>query len=155
VDIIENLGMCKCWSKKPGAQLTRIAVVEASLSRVLPEDYRRLLIWADGGEWHIGGRQVYLWSTSELEKLNNDYQIPFWLPDVLGIGTDGGGQCYALDYRQKNVDPVVVTVPLGALFKDEITVCGASLEACFRAWSGLDAARAQLLGCFAVRAFKR
>ena len=72
----------------------------------------------------------------ELKGLNDDYAIASYLPRVVGIGTDGGGDCFALDYRDGGT-PKLVSVPLGDLDAESVVVLADSLEAALRSKLGM------------------
>ena len=93
-----------------------------------PEDYKTLLQWSNGGEGSVGTIYLSLWGIEEIEKFNEDYRINRYLPGLLGIGTDGGGECYALDYRASPIPPSFIQVPLGDLDFASITVLGATFR---------------------------
>ena len=59
--------------------------------------------------------------------LNGDYQIGKYLPNVIGIGSNRGGDCYALDYRSDTESPPLVQVPFGDLAPESVTILGRRL----------------------------
>jgi hypothetical protein len=103
------------WFKRGGASAEQIGHAEAALKVQFPPDYWSFLSWSNGGEGQIGSRYLSIWSSDEIRKLNDDYQIGRYLPGVVGIGTDGGSLCYALDYRANAEVPRLVQCALGDL----------------------------------------
>ena len=82
----------------PGAAPHDIADLERAIGRRLPDDYKGYLASCDGGAHELGSEYIELWPTREIPMLNSYYEIQRWLPDVVGIGSDGGGTCFALAY---------------------------------------------------------
>ena len=101
-----------------------IGQLESALGHGLPKQYKELLLQTDGAEWAIHddeGDCLLLWPTVELIERNADYEIQRWLPDVVAIGSDGGGDAIVLD-RSASPDPdywSVARVPFAALERDE------------------------------------
>jgi hypothetical protein len=103
-----------------GASQQDIQDVLAVLHHGLPFAYTALLAETNGAESGIhdkGGDCLRLWSTYEIVQLNHDYQIDRWLPDVLAIGDNGGGDAIVLDMSASPEpdDWPVVQVGLGDL----------------------------------------
>jgi len=118
------------WFKKPGATPEQIKQAEAALGVEFPSDYKTFLSWSNGGEGQIGNRYFSFWSAEEIKELNEDYQIGKYLPGIVGIGTDGGDECYAFDYRKRPEAPSVVQCPLGDLDFSSISVLGDTFRDC-------------------------
>lgn len=112
------------WHKEAGATEAQIARLEQAVRFALPDDYKTFLRWSDGGEGELGARYLSLWPSTELTQLNEDYRIGSYLPSILAIGSDGGGKCFALDYRAAAGQPSLVQVPFAVLTPEYITVIG-------------------------------
>ena len=111
---------------EPAASDAAIATAETELGVVFPLEYRHLLKWANGAEFDIGSAYVEIWDTVRAVKRNLGYEILGRLPGIVGIGSDGGDECYALDYRQADQRPLV-RVSLGALRPEFVEVIGPTL----------------------------
>lgn len=122
------------WYKEPGANSSQIESLEQELKVTLPEDYRHFLLWSDGGEGDIGKCYLSLWSIGEIPQLNSDYLISHYVPGLVGIGTDGGSICYALDFRQDRVSPSFVSVPLGDLDYESVVIIAPTFSEGLRGW---------------------
>ncbi|WP_175728754.1 SMI1/KNR4 family protein [Burkholderia ambifaria] len=95
-----------------------IASLETSLRASLPPNYKDLLLWSDGGEGEVGDLYLALWAVEQVVELNALYSITKRMGhEFVGIGTDGGDYCFALDLRGGER---FVVVPLGVLTEDEI-----------------------------------
>src|SRR2546422_11076133 len=116
------------WFKRAGAATEQIKQAEAALRMELPPDYKTFLSWSNGGEGQIGSAYFSFWSAEEIKDLNEDYQISKYLPGIVGIGTDGGGQCYALDYRMRPETPSLIQCPLGDFDFSSIVVFGSDFS---------------------------
>jgi len=114
------------WDRAEGASPEDIGDTERTLKVRFPADYCTFVEWSNGGHGLIGKTRLALWELDELEQLNSDYQISSYLPGVFGIGTDGGGECYALDFRKSRDMPALIQVPLGDLRKESITALAPS-----------------------------
>jgi len=117
---LRDIGGCPVWlaalgvagfEGRPGATEEEIAQAEQTLGVRFPDDYRAFLRWSDGGGGWIGTAYAAFWSTEELPKRNADYAIPESVPGAVGIGSDGGGECLALDYRANASAPRLVFLP--------------------------------------------
>lgn len=87
------------WPKGAGANPVRIRETEAKLGFKFPEDYQAFLLWSDGGEGSIGELYLQVWSVEHLIENYQGYQFQEFFPGVLGLASDLGGSCVALDYR--------------------------------------------------------
>src|SRR2546425_377726 len=101
------------WYKEPGATAAEIEQLKNQVNFRLPPDYESFLMWSNGGEGYIGSNYFSLWTCEQIPRRNTSTKIGFYLPKVLGIATDGGDYCYALDYRFSEDEPQLVLVPLG------------------------------------------
>jgi len=120
--------MAPDWHRAGAATEADIQGAEQCLGVRFPKDYSLFLKWSNGGEGSIGPTYLSVWPTDEIEQLNSDYQIGKYLPGVVGIGTDGGGECFALDYRSSKDAPSMIQVPLGALGAETVTQLAASFQ---------------------------
>ena len=125
--------------KSPGATIRQVKAAAQSISYKLPDDYVELLLWSNGAEGFIGEEYWVLWSVEEIGELNLAYQVGNYLPGMLAIGSDGGGECIALDYRRQNPEPALVRVPFGDLSPESIIQLGSNLsEGIHRALAGSE-----------------
>jgi hypothetical protein len=103
--------------KRPAAS-PEIMSLETSLGVAFPSAYREFLSWSDGGEGAVGDLYLSLWSVGQVAELNGLYSITRRMGrGFVGIGTDGGGYCFALELRGGER---FVAVPLGALAESEV-----------------------------------
>ena len=63
----------------------------------LPSQYIDFMKEHNGGEGDLGETWFVLYPLEELEEINNDYEIPKYLPDCVIIGSNGGGEIYGVD----------------------------------------------------------
>jgi hypothetical protein len=66
----------------------------------LPDDYLSFLAASDGGEGFLGDRYVVLWRAEEVGPFHRDYEVAEHAPELLLIGSDGGGEAIAFDRRE-------------------------------------------------------
>jgi hypothetical protein len=74
-----------------------LRVAEISIRHELPSDLRDFLLRSGGGEGWIGGGYVAIYSTQELAEVHEGYQVDEFCPDLVLIGTDRGGEAFAID----------------------------------------------------------
>ena len=97
------------WSAVTGATEQQIQAAEAGLRCRLPDDYREFLASEDGVERTFGDAYLALWSTEQLVEQNVGYGLWDDAPGLVLIGSNGGGEGIALDYRR--CPPGVALVP--------------------------------------------
>ena len=82
------------------ATVEDISAVEKKLKCQLPSDYVAFLKGQNGGKGFIGNDSyVMLWAVEELEPFNREYEVGSYCPELLLIGSNGGGEAYAFDKR--------------------------------------------------------
>lgn len=109
-----------------GATPQMLADLQAALGYHLPAAYLHLLAETDGAEWGVhdgdSGDCLVLWQVNEIITMNQGYQIQRWLPHVLAIGSDGGGDAIVLDRSSSSHTDAwpVARVGFGDLEVDEM-----------------------------------
>lgn len=112
--------LSNCERAQP-ATASVIAAVEQQTGRELPVSLRELLSESNGFEGFIGEHYFALWSTEQIVAFNQAAEVDKYAPGLLLIGSDGGGENFALDYRQ-NPPAVVLSPAIGDAIKDAIFV---------------------------------
>ncbi len=79
----------------------------------------------DDAEDEDAGGIVIFYPVAELAENNEGYEFPGYTPGFVLIGTNGGGEAYALDYRTD--PPVYVVVPFIGRDYDTALLAGSSL----------------------------
>lgn len=86
---------------QPGATVQELAALQKTLGYALPDAYLSFLAKTNGAEWCIhdgnSGDCLAMWEVNEIVTMNQGYQIQRWLPQVLAIGSDGGGDAIVFD----------------------------------------------------------
>jgi len=116
------------WFKQLGATSNQIDEYKRNTRFNLPVEYEEFLLWSNGGEGLMGNNYISFWPSEDVIRLNSMYRIDFYIPQTLGIATDGGDYCYALDYRTSCANPAFVLVPLGDLDVVSFIFVGSSFE---------------------------
>lgn len=120
------------WHRKPPASEAEILQAEADLGIVFPEDYRQFLLWSNGGEAKIGRAYFSLWRVGDIARRNISASIKKYMSSLfVGVGTNGGDECYALDYSVDVSSPKFAIVPLGDLSHESKFFVGSSLTEAF------------------------
>lgn len=105
-----NTSFC---SNPPASEET---LASLKTSAHLPEAYLAFLQRANGGEGFIGERYVQLWRAEELVEANRAYKTAEFFPKLFFVGSDGGGEAYALSLSER--DSTVFEVPFVGLPTD-------------------------------------
>ncbi|HYA40391.1 MAG TPA: SMI1/KNR4 family protein [Syntrophobacteraceae bacterium] len=87
----------------------------------LPPDYIDFLKIANGGEGFIGKRlYLILWKIEDVLSFNVAYKVDDYVPGLILIGSDGGGEAFGFD---KTMSPwPMVRVPLIGMDRSLIQV---------------------------------
>jgi len=107
-----------------------VAQLEATkLPHRLPEEYIEVLKQFNGGEGDIGEEYLVLHSAQELQEINDDIEIAQFDKDIFIIGSNGGGEFIALDFR--GIKPMYILIPF--IFEyDAIITLGESIQEMFK-----------------------
>lgn len=87
-----------------------LASAEASLGVSRPTDYRAIMTLSDGLAEMFPNAYLVLWCLDEVLEINkrDGYGPHESLPDLLLVGSDGGGELLALDLRAEQSAVVLV-----------------------------------------------
>ncbi|MAT44849.1 MAG: hypothetical protein CL609_21165 [Anaerolineaceae bacterium] len=66
-----------------------------------PEDVIEFYKYSNGAIGSIGKGYIQLWSSHEMEQMEELYMIRSIAPNLLFLGSDGGGEVYAYDKKKK------------------------------------------------------
>lgn len=91
-----------------------------------PADYAHWLQDSQGSEADLGGCYLSLYAVGELVERNRAYEVAAYVPGLILVGTDGGGEGIGLDTRGQG-SPVVM-VNLNSLRWDEAIYQAESFE---------------------------
>jgi hypothetical protein len=114
-------------STRPGAAIEAIEQAERALDVRLPETYKRFLLASNGAEGNTGTMYVQFYPVEQLEACNRTLSLQEYVPGLVAIGSDGGGECLALDYRQQG-EPALVFVPFIVPEADAVVQLGRTFE---------------------------
>lgn len=87
----------------PGVAPDVIRQLESHLGIRLPVDYFEFLTEANGGEGWIGQQYLQLWRVEDIPEFNEGYGASELFPGLVLIGSDGGGEAFALDTRGNEI----------------------------------------------------
>ncbi len=82
--------------------------VEDHFGCIFPEDYKVFLQLSNGGEGFVGEQYLILWRVEEIIGLNREYEVAEYAPGLILFGSNGGGEAFAFDIRDKQIKIVVV-----------------------------------------------
>ncbi|MCF6404316.1 SMI1/KNR4 family protein [Chitinophaga filiformis] len=85
----------------------------------LPEEYKQLLEYSNGGGIINGEREFGFFSPEGIREKYIAYGFLIWAPDFLPIAFNGGGKFYVYDFRNLQNSPSVLLVPAGSIEDDE------------------------------------
>jgi hypothetical protein len=104
-----------------------IAAFERDQTVVLPPSYRLFLMRGNGGEGPVGDfGYANFWRIEEIAGLNQSYKIQEYLPGYLAIGSDGGGEAFAISVRPGA--PSFVQVPFVGLSEEDCVAMGITFD---------------------------
>lgn len=104
-----------------------IAAFERNEGVTLPPDYRDFLRRGNGGEGPVGEfGYARFWRLDDLATLNKEYGVHDSLPDYLLIGSDGGGEAFAIKRRPSAGR--YVQVPFIGLTEQDCMIMGDSFS---------------------------
>jgi cell wall assembly regulator SMI1 len=93
-----------------GATESTIEAAENRLRQRFPDDYRTFLMSENGFEKWFGDVYLSLYTIEQLVELNGTHEHLAYQPELIHIGSDGGGEAIAFDFRQD--PPTVILVNL-------------------------------------------
>lgn len=67
----------------------------------LPDDFLFTLLQGNGGEGYIGDEYLILWKSEELIIFNKEYEVNKYAPGIFLFGSNGCGEGYGFDMRNK------------------------------------------------------
>ena len=108
------------WHKYETNNDTEILTKNFNLE--FPNDYLIFLQEMGEGSYQFNETLFSLWDTNSVIQYNKEYKIDSYLGnDLIGIGTDAGGICFLLDYR--NTEKMnFSSIGLGDLDIEEINI---------------------------------
>ena len=95
---------------RAGADEEAIRVVEESLGRKLPSEYRAFLLASDGAYGFVGEEYVHLYPVGELLEANAESEVECYWPGFTLFGSNGGADGFGFVWEDGRVQ--YVRVPL-------------------------------------------
>ncbi len=93
----------------PGASEEELKNLSCLLPYPLPDDFLSFLKFSNGAFGMIGKYYLEICKAEDILKINKEYLVQYYIPELIIFGTDGGGEGYGFDYREKKT--IVVDVP--------------------------------------------
>jgi cell wall assembly regulator SMI1 len=93
-----------------GATESTIEAAEDRLRERFPDDYRNFLKSENGLPRWYGDVYLSLYTIEQVVELNEIHEHLAYQPELIHIGSDGGGEAIAFDFRQD--PPTVILVNL-------------------------------------------
>ncbi|WP_199405131.1 SMI1/KNR4 family protein [Corallincola holothuriorum] len=110
------------------ASVGEIQLLEEWLGTKLPKEYKKFLLETNGADTPIGVQEpddsVVLWSAKEISELTDAYCYEQYLPGLVAIGSDGGGESIVFDttHSKCSEDWPVYRVPFADLTKESMVL---------------------------------
>ena len=82
--------------------------IEERFGKKLPADYIEFMREYNGGEGSVGENYIVLYPLSEIIQYNEEYEIEEFVPGLMLIGSNGGGEAFAIDYRSDEIRFVMI-----------------------------------------------
>ena len=117
------------WRFAKPASDDAIAALRASAPVGIPSSYYNFLRITNGGEGDLGVDPGWFapWPAEHVVQNNRQYQLAEWVPGLFGFGSNGGGECFAFDFRETGCGRIV-TVPFIPLDLRKAVVIAESFE---------------------------
>jgi hypothetical protein len=112
--------LCK-FTRNGQVSLTDIQMIEQAVNCPLPEEYRAVMRASNGGEGFMGKQYLVLWKAEDILRRNKECEVEEYAPGLLLFGSNGAGEGFAFDLRDKKM-PIVVVPFIGMSLKDTITL---------------------------------
>jgi hypothetical protein len=77
-----------------------------------PADYVAFLTKSGGGTGWVGEHYIEVWPPDEIVSTNADLNLAEFAPNLVGLGSDGGGELFAFD-RSYGPPHIVMTPMIG------------------------------------------
>lgn len=122
-EMMELLARCELGR---GTPRERVLQLETGCGRLFPLDYVDFLVAYGGCEGWIGPNYIQLWPVEQIVRYGRYEHVP----DLLFIGSDGGGEGIALDLHGSPT--TIINVPFMAMDDAHKKVLGRSLEEVLR-----------------------
>ena len=78
------------------------------LKSILPTDYQNFVQTYNGGEGEIGEEYLVLHKAEELIEINTDVKISDFDNKLFIIGSNGGGEYVAIDFRNDTLKYIII-----------------------------------------------
>jgi len=119
----KNFGMLLSGLKlNPGASRNKITSIEMEFQITFPEDYKEFILLSNGASGFVEKSYLLIWPLETLEEVNRFARANEYAVGLFPFGSDGGGQYYAFDIRQKEM-PIVEFPSIGMQYQD-LKFCG-------------------------------
>jgi hypothetical protein len=113
MEIFEEILFKYDCQKRAEKAKTTFSEIEHLVKFKLPDDYKIYLENYLGFENTVQEEYVRLWDFDELIEMNKEYEIVDYLPNTLGIGTNGGGEFIAIEWTEKNKYSIILVPFIG------------------------------------------
>ena len=114
---------------RPGASIGAIKALVAQYP-CFPEMHISMLIESNGFEGFVGESYVQMWAAEEVIECNQGYHVDEFAPGVVLVGTNLGGEGFAIDMRA--VGCPYVNIPMCPLSLEDLRPIGITLEECLK-----------------------
>ncbi len=99
IELIEKGG----WWKRSPATVSEIEGLSEKFNCKLPEDYKSILLFSNGGSLNKFKTPFIIYSITEVLALYHEFDLYETIPKSLIFGGDGGGTIYLYDLRDENM----------------------------------------------------
>jgi len=90
------------------ASIELIKDVENNLGIKFPKDYIDFMLLSNGCEGSIGENYIRFWKIEEIIQYNEEYEVQAYTPDIIIFGSNGGGEAFGFDMRNKNIKYIMI-----------------------------------------------
>jgi hypothetical protein len=109
------------FQKKASESRKNVQSIEDYFGFKLPEDYIFFLEKYSAFEDFVNVEYVKLWAAEELIETNKGYEIQKYMPNTIGIGSNGSGEIIAIEFDEtESYEIVLAPIDLDAEYNINI-----------------------------------
>ena len=137
MSIEDSMMMLRDCELKPGATDDEIGRLEIWAKTSLPKSYLDVLKRTNGAEGPVGDSgYLQLWTTEDVPRDTEDYEVAEYAPGFMLIGSSGGGSAFAIDIGNPSLG--FYRIPFIGMSRESAKFMGSNFEDFLRSLGSED-----------------